>query len=267
MNKNSFAFTLGNYKCLVVSDGTLIVPPPASEKSQSSGGVLPGEEMEVLSLVIDTGKQKILIDTGCGEKFQGTDTGKLVNNLNAVGINCQDIDIIVFTHGHLDHVAGTFDKSGKAVFPNARYFVTKKEWQCWVDRKERKELQMMFISARQDLLPIPQQFQLLNEGDEVIPGIQLTSAPGHTPGSTIIRVSSGGETLTCVGDLIHSAREFKIPGYYGFLDTDPEQAILRRDEVLSKLAESGEMAFVCHFPFPGLGYLNKKGQTLSWKAR
>jgi glyoxylase-like metal-dependent hydrolase (beta-lactamase superfamily II) len=260
MNKNTYKFKIGKLDCMVVNDGTLTVPPPASEKPGTKG-----EAMDVLSLVIDNGDVKILVDTGCGDKFEGTDTGKLVRNLNAAGIKCEDIDIIIFTHGHLDHAAGTFTRGGLPVFPNARYIVAKKEWQCWVDKKERKELQMMFITARQELLPIPEQFQLAEEGEELLPGIVLTTAPGHTPGSAILHISSEGEKLNCIGDLIHSATEFRRPDYYSFLDTDPEQAIQSRTKVLTKMAKSGELVCACHFPFPGLGYLTKKGDVLSWK--
>jgi glyoxylase-like metal-dependent hydrolase (beta-lactamase superfamily II) len=265
MFNNSFRFSIGQLDCLVVNDGSLIVPPPPSEKPSDQPGSLQGESMNVLSLYIDSGDHKILVDTGCGDKFQGTDTGKLANNLKAAGVRCDDIDIIIFTHGHLDHAAGTLDKSGKAVFPKARYIVAKKEWQCWEDKKERPELQMLFTAARQDLLSIPEKFHLANEGEEILPGIVLTTAPGHTPGSSILHICSNGEKLTCIGDLIHSAKEFSCPDYYDFLDIDPEKAIQSRTEVLSKLAKSGEMAFICHFPFPGLGYLVKKSDVLDWQ--
>jgi glyoxylase-like metal-dependent hydrolase (beta-lactamase superfamily II) len=259
MNNNSFRFKIGNWDGLAVNDGSLIVPPPPSEKPGTKG-----ETMDVLSLMVDTGKQRVLIDTGCGDKFQAT-TGKLVKNLNEAGVRCQDIDIIIFTHGHIDHAAGAFSKAGKPVFPAARYIVAQKEWQCWVDKKERPELRELFMFARQDLVPIPEQFQLAADGQEVITGIVVTTAPGHTPGSSVIKISSQGQTLTCIGDLIHSATEFEQPDYYAFLDTDPVQAIKSRSEVLSGLAESGEMAFVCHFPFPGLGHMVKNGQRLGWK--
>jgi len=258
---NSYPFKIGKFGCLAVTDGWLKVPPPVNEKA----GTL-AESMDVLSLFIDSGDHKILIDTGCGNKFEGMNTGKLEKNLKEAGVNPQDIDVIIFTHGHLDHAAGTFYKNGKAVFPRARYIVAKNEWQCWVDKKERKELQMMFTAARQDLLPIPEQFHLAAEGEEVLPGIVLTTAPGHTPGSAIIKITSGKESLTCLGDLIHSAIEFKRPDYYGFLDIDPQQAIKSRTRVLSGLAETQELVFIGHFPFPGLGYLEKKGGVISWKA-
>jgi glyoxylase-like metal-dependent hydrolase (beta-lactamase superfamily II) len=265
MPQNSYRFNFGRLKGLIVNDGFLVVPPPPSEKSSGPSGALQGEKMDVLSLYLDSGERHVLIDTGCGNKFAGTQTGELIRNLNAAGVRCEDIDTIIFTHGHLDHVAGTLDKEGRALFPRARYIVAQKEWQCWVDKKERREVQPMFNVARQELLPIKEQFHLAAEGEEIVPGIILTVAPGHTPGSAILRISSAGQTLVCLGDLVHSALEFSRPDYYSFLDTDPEEAIRSRSTVLNQLAKSGEMVFACHFPFPGLGYLVKSGHTLSWK--
>lgn len=261
MNKDFYGFKLGLLDCLVVSDGSLVVPPPPSEISGTAG-----EVMNVLSLVIDNGQQKILVDTGCGANFPGTETGLLVKNMQGAGISRNDIDVVIFTHGHIDHAAGAFEKNGRPVFPNARYITAKKEWQCWVDRKERPELQMLFDSARQYLLAVPDQFHLAEEGEEILPGIVLTTAPGHTPGSAILHLSSEGDNLTCIGDLIHSAREISRPDYYSFLDVGPGSAIESRSRILSTLARSGEMAFVCHFPFPGLGHFIQKDETLSWKA-
>ncbi len=261
MNKDFYGFKLGLLDCLVVSDGSLVVPPPPSEIS-----VTAGEVMNVLSLVIDNGQQLILVNTGCGSNSPGTETGQLLKNLQAAGISRDDIDVVIFTHGHIDHAAGAFEQNGKPVFPKARYITAKKEWQCWVDKKERPELQMLFDSARQYLLAVPDQFHLAEEGEEIIPGIFLTTAPGHTPGSAILHLASEGKKLVCVGDLIHSATELSRPDYYSFLDVDPALAIVNRSKILSALAKSGDKVFVCHFPLPGLGHFIQKDETISWKA-
>ena len=91
-------------------------------------------------LLIDSGTDKILIDTGCGDGFQST-AGFLVRNLEAEGIRCSDIDRIIITHGHIDHVSGSFSSKGEPVFPDARFVTTEKEWECWVTRPEKNELQ------------------------------------------------------------------------------------------------------------------------------
>jgi glyoxylase-like metal-dependent hydrolase (beta-lactamase superfamily II) len=256
MSDTAVKFNVGKFKCLAVKDGTLTAIP------------MPGRPAQVdhlNCLFIDTGKQKILIDTGCGDGFQPT-AGKLLRNLEAEGIRPADIDRIIFTHGHLDHVGGACDAAGAPFFPRARYLAAKKEWRCWVDRPETSEIQhMFFASARENLLPIPERFDLLEENAEVLPGIRSIPAPGHTPGLMVLEITSGKDRLLCIGDIIHSQLEFTRPDYYALFDVAPEQAIETRNRILSDAAKSGVLVFACHFAFPGLGHIKLKDGVFQWK--
>jgi glyoxylase-like metal-dependent hydrolase (beta-lactamase superfamily II) len=254
MLEKGFHYNIGEYRCIIFSDGTLV--------SQD----LENEEVFGLNcLFIDSGDNRILIDTGCGDVFQPT-AGRLIKNLEAEGIKCSDIDRIIFTHGHIDHVGGSFDSQGRPVFPNARYIASEREWACWVTRLERSELQSMFFSpARKNLLPIRDQFDLVKDDSEVFPGIKLMAAPGHTPGNVIVDISSGEERLICIGDIIHSQVEFVNPEYLASFDVVPEQAINTRARILSDVAESRTLVFACHFPFPGLGYITHNEGVFAWQ--
>ncbi|HEX7474467.1 MAG TPA: MBL fold metallo-hydrolase [Dehalococcoidales bacterium] len=265
MVDSSYRFRLGKFECMVVHDGSLKVPGPPTHQSGGISDMENGEIMDVSCLYINTGSHKVLIDTGCGSLFQAG-TGKLVKNLTAAGIGLNTIEMIIHTHGHLDHVAGSFSDRGEAVFPNARYIVAKTEWECWESPRERAELQPLFTAARKYYLPRREHFTLVEDGSEVLPGITLTITPGHTPGSTMLTISAGGEKLVCIGDMIHSAREFEQPDYYGFLDFDPELAIKTRNKVLSEMQKSNRLVFACHFPFPGIGHIIKNGNRLGWRA-
>ncbi len=264
MSSSHFRFKLGKFDCAVVSDGTLKVPGPASAVPKGEPDMQNGEMMDVLVLFVDTGAHKILIDTGCGDLFQAG-TGKLAANLSKAGIRADSIDAIIHTHGHLDHVAGSFLKPNEPAFPRARYFASEAEWDCWVRRPEREELRGMFTAARECYLPNRQQFTLVADGEEALPGVRLNLAPGHTAGSVTVKLSSGDKSLVCIGDLIHSAREFAQPDYYAFLDYDPEQAVANRNRVLADLAQKNQLAFVCHFPFPGLGRFVAEGKSFRWQ--
>lgn len=256
MSDTAVKFNVGKFKCLAVRDGTITDMP------------LPGRTAQVHHvncLFIDTGKQKILIDTGCGDWFQAT-AGMLLRNLEAEGIRPSDIDRIIFTHGHLDHVGGAFDAAGAPIFPHARYMAAKSEWQCWVDRPETSELQhMFFASAREKLLPVPERFDLFNENARILTGIKTIPAPGHTPGLTVLEITSGKSKLLCIGDIIHSHLEFTRPDYYALFDVAPEQAIATRNRILSGVAKSGVLVFSCHFAFPGLGHIRTKDTAFSWE--
>ena len=261
--KTSFRFNIGKFECLAVTDGTIMVPGPPEDPS-GMPGLKNATEMDVISLFINTGRNKVLVDTGCGDGFQST-TGRLAANLEAAGIRCSDIDRVIITHGHLDHAGGSFDSRDRDVFPNARYMVAGKEWECWVNRPERTQLRHLFSAARRYFLPIPDRFDLLDDNTGALPGIKLMLAPGHTPGNSVLEISSEGQTLFCLGDTLHARIEFTEPGHYSFLDVDPEEAIRSRTQVPARLEKTGTLVFACHFPFPGLGRIVKRGTVLDWQ--
>ena len=260
MNDTSFHLDIGKFRCMVVSDGTISVPGPLPPGFSGRPEDRPREVMDVACLFIEQGRRKLLIDTGCGTFFQAS-SGKLLENLRKEGINPDDIDTIIYTHGHGDHVGGILDSEGKPVFQRARQVVSKKEWDSWASAAGQNA--RMFTLA--NLLPMRVQFDLAEDNSEVIPGIRLVPAAGHTLGGVMIEISSGKDKLLCIGDLIHSQLEFTQPAYYSFLDSAPEEAVSLRTVGLSKMAESGMLIFACHLPFPGIGRFVKKDGVLGWQ--
>ena len=123
----------------------------------------------------------------------------------------------------------------------------------------------MFDAARENLLPVRDQFDLAAENAEVAPGVQLLPAYGHSPGNAMVGLSSGTERLLCVGDLIHSERELTDPAWYAFLDVIPAPAEQLRSEGVAEIAFSGVYVYACHFPFPGLGRFVNEEETLRWR--
>jgi glyoxylase-like metal-dependent hydrolase (beta-lactamase superfamily II) len=254
MVEAGFHYTVGNYRCVIFSDGKLV-----------SEGVEVVEEFGLNCILIDTGKNKILVDTGCGDGFQAT-AGHLVENMEAAGISCADIDRIILTHGHIDHASGCCDSRGRHVFPNARYITLEREWAYWETGPGANEVQNMFFApARKNLLPAAVKFDLVKDDAEVLPGIRMISAPGHTPGNAMVEISSGKDRLLCIGDIIHSQLEFTDPEHLVAFDVTPEQAINTRNRILTETAEAGTPVFACHFQFPGLGYISRQEGIFSWQ--
>ena len=264
MKNTNYYLNIGEFQCIVVSDGTISVPKLPTLLSQTENEKTTYEDMDICCLLIKAGKRNILIDTGCGDGFQES-AGKLVMNLKTERISPEDIDTVIYTHGHEDHAGGAFDVDGNPVFPNAKYVVIREEWQCWERKPETPLNEGLFSSARKNLLPIQEKFGIVETNYEVIPGIKLILTPGHTPGSIIVQIKSAEDELLCIGDLIHSRREFIQPDYYSFLDSDPEKALKLRTEGLSEMAQSGTLIFACHFPFPGIGYFTRENGVLSWR--
>jgi glyoxylase-like metal-dependent hydrolase (beta-lactamase superfamily II) len=262
MTQTAHHLKIGKYKLIVFSDGKLVDPD---------------NTFGLNCLYIESGGRKILVDDGCGDSFKGppgqarTNTsvataGHLVKNMAAEGLTPADITDIIFTHGHIDHVSGTFDAGGNAVFPNARYTINKKEWDYILAGPDDKEnLTWLFVPARKYLVNFKDRVNLVGDSDTVAPGIKLVPAPGHTPGNMMIEISSAGQKLLCIGDIIHAHREFTEPEFYAVLDYNPAAAVQTRRNTLAIAARDGTLIFACHFDFPGLGYIREKKGVLSWE--
>jgi glyoxylase-like metal-dependent hydrolase (beta-lactamase superfamily II) len=263
MTDDIFKFDLGKFKCLVVSDGKL-GPPPDSPNAPKSVTGENGERLDLASLLIDTGEHKILIDTGFGTEIE-PDAGKLVGNLKKAGIKTTDIDMILHTHAHIDHVTGTFDPKGKPIFPNARYILSKPEWEFIKAKPPVGEDPITFEVARKWYVKMPEKIGVVENNTEIVPGIKLILAPGHTPGSSMFEITAGSKKLLCIGDLIHSLIELKYPRAFTMFDIEPEKALKTRDQVFSQAAKSGTMLLIPHFPFPGIGRIVKNGKLFSWQ--
>jgi glyoxylase-like metal-dependent hydrolase (beta-lactamase superfamily II) len=251
MTQTAYYFKVGKYKLIVFNDGKLIDPD---------------NTFDLNCIYIEGGGKKILVDNGCGEQFQGA-AGHLLKNMEAEGLKRGDITDIVFTHGHIDHVCGTVDEKGRPVFSNARYTITKTEWDyLFKPLGSSEEPNFLFAPARRDFPPLKSRFNLVDDKYEILPGIDLVPAPGHTPGNIMVDIRSEGERLLCIGDIIHKARELAEPEMFAAFDVTPEEALKTRLKILAKAAGEGTFVFACHFDFPGLGYIREKKGVLSWEA-
>jgi glyoxylase-like metal-dependent hydrolase (beta-lactamase superfamily II) len=210
------------------------------------------------------------METGWGHGMLPND-GRLIQNLHAEGIQCSEIDRVILSHAHPDHIGGNTDVEGKATFSNARYTICRKEWEYWTSDPDLSQLNVpenmkpdMLIAADKYLTPIEAQFDLIDGDTRIATGIEIIMAPGHTPGHIVTAISSGTEELVCICDLAHHPLEFIRPDLC-LPDYDPEQAKAIRDHILSRIAENNTLAFGCHFPFPGLGHIARQDDVWLWK--
>lgn len=284
MNTESYRFKLGDFECIAIKD--FMKPYSASRFFTNA----PKERLEQVlrehnlepedipspftCLFIDTGKNKVLIDTGLGGGVHpqiGAYEGRLLKILHAEGIKTEDIDTVIFTHGHPDHVGGTVDKSGKPIFSNTRYVMWKDEYDFWTSEvtleTERPLVQHVMPIARKNLLPIKDQLDLIDQEMEILPGIYALEAKGHTPGHMVVAVSSQGEELLYTSDTVLHQLHLKYPEWQtDFYDLDLEQAAATKQRIFDRAAADKALVLAFHFfPFPSLGHVLKKGEGWQWQ--
>jgi len=281
MSDGVFHFQIGNFECMAISDGTFVytdesffvnAPKKRMEQVLRKYDIRSGEITTPWpSLYINTGKNRILVDTGAGAGIV-PGAGKLLGILTNEGITVNDIDTVILTHGHPDHIGGNIDASGKPAFPNARYYMWKDEWDFWMSKPDLKQLklgdelkQFILISSQKNLPPIREQLVLLDNETEILPGIKAIAAPGHTPGHMALAVSSGGEQLLHISDTVLYPVHMEQPDWYPAFDFEPEQADATKHMLLDRAAAEKARVFAFHFPFPCLGYVISKGNRWEWK--
>jgi glyoxylase-like metal-dependent hydrolase (beta-lactamase superfamily II) len=220
-----------------------------------------GEPTAVNAFLIDDGGRRILVDAGTRDCF-GPTMGGLPGSLRAAGYAPGDIDAVLITHMHGDHVCGLIDGGGKAVFPRAIVWAAEEEAAYWLDETRPDAGQSGFRQARDAFAPYRATgaFHTFKSGAELFPGIRAIATHGHTPGHTSFLLSSKGENLLIWGDIMHvAAVQFARPEATILSDIDPKQAAAARKAMFEAAVKNGWSIAGVHLPFPGIGRIRKDG--------
>jgi len=261
---------LGSFEVTVLSDGNLPFDADlfAGDKDRATQlldkAYFPRKSTtSVNAWLVNTGKHLVLVDTGASSHF-GATLGRLPKNLAAAGVSPDQIDAVIITHMHPDHVPGLVGGDKEVLFKNAVVHVGGDEYGFWtsedVYNSVPADVKGFFDLARMATKPYAHagKLQTYKDGADVMPGLTTLSAPGHTPGHSMVRLSSNGSELLLWGDIVHNAvLQFAEPERSIVYDADPAMAIASRKRVFDMVATDGLLFAGAHLPFPGLGRATK----------
>ncbi|NMF89263.1 MBL fold metallo-hydrolase [Aromatoleum petrolei] len=226
----------------------------------------PKMQTAVNAYLVNTGGNLILVDAGAAKLF-GPALGFVVDNLRAAGYEPAQVDTIILTHMHPDHIGGLGDPAAPPVFPNANVYVSVLDNDFWLSPEAaaaaKPEMQDFFRMARDIAAPYQARgkWRTFADGTEIATGVRAVKAHGHTPGHSAISIESSGQKLLIWGDIVHShAVQFALPGVSIEFDFDQTQAIATRRSLMYSLAASKTLVAGMHLPFPGIGHVRADGK-------
>ena len=273
-NSNAWAQSsigIGDVKIDVLSDGNLRLPIAFTLADVDEGELkeyftkhnLPMEFIEPacnLSLVRD-GERTILFDVGSGANFQPS-AGKIAEALEAIGLDPSQVTHVIFTHAHPDHLWGLLDEFDDPYFSEAQYMISRQEWDYWIDPDTVNNIgenrQVFAAGAMRNLKAIEDQITRFDFETEILPGVRAIDTRGHTPGHTSFEVRSGSQSIAVVGDVLtNTLYSFDNPQWHIGTDQDKEMAVTARENLLDQLATDKMQMIGYHFPFPGIGRVER----------
>jgi len=222
--------------------------------------------------LVNTGSALVLFDTGNGalpREYEQLRTrmpaGNLIARLNELGHKPEDIDVIVATHGHPDHIGG-LTEGGKPMFPNARYVFGATEYDFWQRnenvREARKFNRELFVKV---CTPLADRATFIKPGDTVVPGITAVDAHGHSPGLMAFHIESEGKRLMVTADTCTQyVMAVQRPEWHFEMDDDKDKAVATRQRILDMLATDRVFVASFHMPFPGIGWIERANGSYRW---
>ena len=272
-------FTIGGMTGIALRDGSLELPndnkvfgvgrTPAEVAEVLTAASLPTDSLRlsVQPLLVRAAGRVMLFDTGAGTSM-GEGAGNLSAALAEAGVTPDSITDVFISHLHGDHVGGLIDAAGNPAFPNAAIRISAPEWDLLRGLDDRRAASFGLPNYKQVEVAIGPDAAPFQPGGDVLPGlVRAVDVKGHTPGHSAFRIGTGTNSLLYIGDSMHHhVISVQKPEWTIAFDADAAAGAASRASLLEQLATSGQRVYAVHFPFPGLGKIEKRDSGYVWVA-
>ena len=276
---NASAFTIGELYAFSLRDGTLEFPndnkifgvghTPEDVAALLSAAGQPTDKihLDLDPLLVKDAERVMLFDTGAGSNF-GPTAGQLPQSLQEAGVDAQSVTDIFISHVHGDHVGGILNAEGALTFPNAKIHISRPEWKFLTGLKAEQAAGMGVKNFDALVKAMKPKVDAFTPGADVVPGVvKAVEIKGHTPGHSGYKITAGTDSLLYIGDAMHSSIvSVQKPDWPMSFDSDQKVGAASRTSLLAQLAASGQRVYAVHFPFPGVGRIEKRGEGYVWVA-
>jgi glyoxylase-like metal-dependent hydrolase (beta-lactamase superfamily II) len=260
---------LGALTLLPVSDGAILQmdpdhifrdAPPEHWQPRVALNAQGNLELALTCLLVRVGDRQLLVDTGYGHEPDRPEVGQLAARLAELGVASADVDTVVISHPHGDHIGGATVGSGDEVrlaYGSARYWLGQADW----DHFRTPEMLERSPLLRDKLLPLAsaERLELADGEREIAPGVHLLPLPGHTPGHTGVAFTGGQEMAVYVGDLVHHPLQLEHPEWSPIFDSLPPLSRETRRSLVERARRERSLVLSYHLPWPGIGHVGAGG--------
>jgi glyoxylase-like metal-dependent hydrolase (beta-lactamase superfamily II) len=266
-------FAVGSIECHILPDGGTRLPAADLNadmtvnqiKAELPAGVVDEKDlMEVPfnCLLIRSGGRIALVDTGLGAEEASRlcwPAGRLMDSLTASGITADQVGLVIISHAHPDHIGGLTMAAGNdrvPVFARARHYFWQAEWDFWTSSEGLAQVPEEFADAARTHLPPLHRAELVervSEETDVLPGVRLLPSPGHTPGHTVVALTSGGDSALYLGDAVLDEANFAHPDWKSRpgVEWNPSMAVAARTALIEKAIAENRLLIAFHLAARG----------------